>query len=345
MSVQDEGRRVRWGVLGSARVALAVTMPGIARSRNGRILAVASRSSDRARELSEQFSIERVYGGYGELLRDADVEAVYIPLPNSLHKEWTIKAAEAGKHVLCEKPLASNARDAQEMIDACRSYGVLLMEAFAHRFHPQNVYVKNLVDEGRIGKVRLITSVHSSGRPLGNDIRLNKELAGGVLMDKGCYCVNTARFILGSEPLSVAARVVYGDRSGVDERVSAQLEFPGEAVVQFDTSFFLGSAAYHQGYEVFGESGRILVPTGFAQLATYRRNEIVDTEVLVTDDDGNMEKVSIAGEHQWKLEVEYFADRVLLGEAIGHPAENGLANMTVIDAIYTSGRERRVVAP
>ena len=344
MSVQDEGRRVRWGVLGSARVALAVTMPGIARSRNGRILAVASRSSDRARELSEQFSIERVYGGYGELLRDADVEAVYIPLPNSLHKEWTIRAAEQGKHVLCEKPLASDAREAQEMVDACRSHGVLLMEAFAHRFHPQNVYVKNLIDEGTIGKIRGITSIISSDRPSESDIRLSKELAGGVLMDKGCYCVNTARFLLGSEPLSVFARVLYGDRSGVDERVSALVEFPGEAVLQFDTSFLLGPGVYQQGYEVFGESGRILVPSAFGQLATYRRGEIVDTEVHVTDQAGNTETVRIAGAHQWELEVEHFADCVLRGEGIAYPSENGLANMKVIDAIYVSGGEGRAVA-
>ena len=343
MSSGNKGKQVHWGVLGCAAVAQAVTIPGIEHSRNGKVLAVASRVLDKARRFSDQFGIERVYAGYQELLRDPEVEAVYIPLPNSLHKEWTIRAAEKGKHVLCEKPLACNAHDAQEMVDACRNHGVLLMEGFAHRFHPQNIYVKNLIDEGKIGKVLGMTTIHSSGRPSANDIRLSKELGGGILMDKGCYCVNTARFILGSEPVSVFAKVVYGDQSGVDERVSALLEFPGEAKIQFDSSFLLASEVYYQGYEVFGQRGRILVPTGFVQLETDRSGEIVDTEIFVTDDADNTEKITIKGDHQWGLEVEHFADWVLREKDIGFPGENGLANMKVIDALYRSGREGRVV--
>jgi predicted dehydrogenase len=229
------------------------------------------------------------------------------------------------------------------MVDACRGHSVLLMEAFAQRLHPQNVYVKNLIDEGAIGKVRLITSVISSDKPSEGNIRLSRELAGGILMDKGCYCVNTARYLLGSEPISVCARVLYGDRSGVDERVSALLEFPGEAVLQFDSSFLLGPGVYQQGYEVFGESGRIRVPSAFGQIATYRRGEIVETDVFVTDQAGNTEAVRIPGAHQWQLGVEHFADCVRRGEGIAYPGENGLKNMRVIDAIYASGRERRVV--
>ena len=341
---RDKRKQVHWGILGCAGVARAVTIPGIERSRNGTVLAVASRSFDKAQEFSGQFNAERTYGCYEELLGDPDVEAVYIPLPNSMHKEWTLKAAAKGKHVLCEKPLACNAVDSQEMVEACRNRGVLLMEAFAHRFHPHNILVRNLIEEGRIGRVLGMTSNHSSGRPAASDIRLSKELGGGILMDKGCYCVNTARFVLGSEPISAFANVVYGDQSGVDERVIALLEFPDEAKVQFDSSFLLASGVYYQGYEVFGESGRILVPIGFAQLPTYRRGEIIDTDIFITDQANQTEKISVKGEHQWKLEVEYFADCVLQTEDIAFPSENGLANMKVIDAIYASGKEARAVA-
>ncbi len=229
------------------------------------------------------------------------------------------------------------------MVTACRKQGVMLMEGFAHRFHPHNVLVKKLIDEGKIGKVVGMTAVHSSGKPLAGDIRLSRELVGGVLMDKGCYCVNTARFILQSEPRFVFARIEFGRESGVDERVTCMLEFPGNAKVQFDTSYSLAPASYHQGYEVFGESGRIVVPSGFAQLATYRRNEIVDTTVTVIDEANKAEKVVVRGEHQWKLEVEYFADQIMNSGKISFPAEDGLSNMKVIDAIYQSAREGRAI--
>ena len=344
MTPQTENQRVKWGILGCAGVADSVMAPGIRRARNATILAVASRRLKRAQEFAEKFDIDRAYGSYGELLDDTDVQAVYIPLPNSLHREWTIAAAERGKHVLCEKPLACNAREAREMVDACREHGVLLMEAYAHRFHPQNAAVKKLLDEGRIGKVLGMTSVHSSGMPLTNDIRMSTELCGGVLGDKGCYCVNTARFLLGSEPISVFASVAYGSSSGVDERVSAFLEFPDEIKMQFDTSFLLDPEAYYQGYEVFGQSGRILVPNPIVQLETYVDGRIVDTSFTVTDDSG-IERIDVKGAHQWQLEAEYFSDRVLDGGAIGQPAEDGLANMRAIDAIFASAAQERPVSP
>ena len=342
MNPPSLGKTVNWGVLGCASVARAVTIPGITLSSNGKVLAVASRNLDRAKEFSEELDIQRAYGSYEGLLQDSDVEAVYIALPNCLHKEWTIKAAEQGKHVLCEKPLSCGVQEAVEMVEACRQNGVLLMEVFAHRFHPQNTYVKKLIDGGRIGRVVWITSVHASGPPPPDDIRLSKELAGGVLMDKGCYCINTARFILESEPISVFARAQFG-ASGVDERVTATLEFPGDAVVSFDTSFSLAPGTYFQGYEVFGENGRILVPEPFAQLPTYRRGEIVDTRILLTDKGGNTEEIKVDGTHQWQLQVEYFADRVLNGEQIDFPAEDGLLNMKAVEAVYRSAGEGRAV--
>jgi D-xylose 1-dehydrogenase (NADP+, D-xylono-1,5-lactone-forming) len=204
--LKNESRLVNWGVLGVARVAEKVMVPGIQRSGNGMVHAVASRTPEKAVEFAQRVGARVAYGSYEELLRDDLVQAVYIALPNSLHKEWTVRAAEAGKHVLCEKPMATRYADAVEMVDACRRNGVVLMEAFAHRFHPQNVAVKCIVDEDGIGEPTGFVAVHSSSPPQQGDIRLSKELDGGVLADKGCYCVNTARLMLGTEPTSIFAR-------------------------------------------------------------------------------------------------------------------------------------------
>lgn len=346
ISQLDRLSRLRWGILGCARVARQVMAPGIRQSRNGLILAVASRNLETAQMFASSFEIDRTYGNYEQLLDDPDVQAVYIPLPNSLHKEWTIKAAVKGKHVLCEKPLACNAQQAQEMVDACNKHGVLLMEGFDHRFHPQNLQIKQLIDEGRIGKVLRMTAVHSSDRPSSDDVRLSQKLFGGILMDKGCYCVNTARFLFGSEPVAVYAKAEFGAESGVDERMTATLEFPTGGASQFDCSFGLSAGLYRQSYEVFAQNGRIYVPQGFSQVETYRHGTIMETSYFIGKDtavDATADKIDCKGVHLWQLGAEYFADRVLKDEPIQFPAENGLANMKVIDALFQSARQGRPV--
>jgi len=334
-------RKVRWGILGCAGVAAAVALPGIRQSRNGIPRAVSSREISKATDFAGRFGIEKAYGLYEDLLNDPDVDAVYIPLPNSLHYEWTLKAARKSKHVLCEKPLARSAEEARAMAQTCREYGVLLMEAFAYRFHPQNLLVKRLVAEGRIGRIIGITAVHSSGLPSRKaDIRLSRELSGGVLMDKGCYCIDVARFLLESEPVSICAKVDFHSKSGVDDRVTAMLEFPSGARALFDTSYRLQDGAYQQGYEVHGETGRIRVPWGFVQLATYRSNQVVATTIYVTDLLGlNTEEIAVPAAHQWQLEFEYFSDCILQHKPIAFPSEDGQLNMRAIDAIYESGQK------
>jgi len=347
----DSQRKLGWGILGCANVAEQVMAPGIARSRNGTVVAVAEEYPPdtrlaRAKEFAEKFGIEKAYGSYDELLDNAEVEAVYIPQANSLHKKWTIRAAEKGKHVMCEKPLGSNAEEAEEMLAACSRAGVTLMEGYAHRFHPQTLRVKELIDEGRIGRLLHFSAFHASGPPPAGDIRLNKDLAGGVLMDKGCYCLNTARFLFGSEPVSVYATAEFGEESGVDERVVVTLEFPEGKVAHFESSFRLKEGSYTQGYDVFGTQGHIQVPQGYSQIETYRRGTLVDTRFFVSDIavlEPKQETFVCEGVHTWQLEAEYFADRVLKGEEISFPAEDGLANMRAIDAIYRSAREEAIV--
>jgi D-xylose 1-dehydrogenase (NADP+, D-xylono-1,5-lactone-forming) len=332
---------VNWGILGAAKVAKRAVGPGIQRSPNGVIHAIASRSLEKARDYASTFGVPEAYGSYDELLKDPKVQAVYIPLPNTLHKEWTIRAAEAGKHVLCEKPLASNAAEAQEMVDACRRNDVLLMEAFQYRLHPQTQAVKKIIDEGRIGKVVAVASVHSSSRPEEGNIRMKRELGGGPLADKGCYCVSIARLLMDGEPTSVFARGDF-DKDGLDWRVTADLEFQGGRMAWLDTSHKLVGGSYYQGCQIFGEKGRIYIPLPFAQRPVTEQGRIVDTSFVVSSDesmDSVEEKVNVKGVHQWQLEVEYFADRILKSEPLGYPMEDGLAQTKVMDAIYKSARE------
>jgi D-xylose 1-dehydrogenase (NADP+, D-xylono-1,5-lactone-forming) len=337
---------VRWGILGNARVANRAVGPGIQRSSNGVIYAIASRSIERAREYATRFGVPVAYGSYDALLKDSTVQAVYIPLPNTLHKEWTIKAAESGKHVLCEKPFASNVREAQEMVDACRRNNVLLMEAFQYRLHPQNLAVKRLIDEGRIGRVLAVVAVFSASRPPEGNIRLNRSLGGGALGDMGSYCVNVARFFMNAEPKSVSASGHF-DPDGLDWRITGEMEFSDDRAAWMDTNQRLADGAVQMSCEILGDSGRIYIPVPFAQRATTEVGEIVDTSFVVMDDKSldsrSREEVRIKGVHQWQLEVEYFSDRVLRSAPIEYPMENGLAQTKAMDAVYASAREGRPV--
>jgi len=194
--------QIRWGILSTANIAVKRFIPGAVRSRNGVVAAIASRDLHRARDVAESLAIPRAYGSYQELLDDPEVDAIYNALPNSLHAEWTIKAAAAGKPILCEKPLALDADQAHRMIDGCRSHGVLLMEAFMYRFHPQHARVIELIESGAIGELRFVrTAFTFMLEPFPADnVRLSSELGGGALMDVGCYCVNASRMLFGEEP-------------------------------------------------------------------------------------------------------------------------------------------------
>ena len=337
---------LRWGILGCARVAKSVFAPGVQRSANSVLYAVASRTFDKAKKFAADFNIEHAYGSYDEMLGDPRVQAVYNALPNSLHMPWTVTAAEKGKHVICDKPLAANARDAAVMVDACRSHGVQLMEYFTPRFHPQNQQVKKLLDEGRIGKPMRLTITHSTAMPPADDIRLNKQLCGGVLGDMGCYCVNMARYLFAAEPISIYATAQFGKENGIDERISATLFFSDNRVAHIESSYHLDPGHYMQGYELFGSKGRIYVSNPIVHLPTYREQKLVDASIVVNQDvtpKPTKQHIDIPGAHQWQLTTDYFADHVLNGTELQWPGENGLANMKVLDAILQSARESRPV--
>jgi predicted dehydrogenase len=331
---------VQWGIIGCARIAATALIPGVKSSANGDVLAVASRGLEKAQEYARQFDIPRAYGSYEELLDDPEIQAVYVPLPNSLHKEWTIKAAQKGKHVLCEKPIACCAADAQEMSAACRDKGVLLMEAFAQRFHPQYQRAQKLIREGSIGRILRITAAMSRSLYPADDIRMNPSLCGGALMDLGCYCINTARHLVGAEPVSVFATQEIGS-SGVDERTTGTLYFPGGEILQFDTNLYMEDMHFEQGCTVYGEKRNIHIPQAFSQVEILRSGRMAEAALFTTDyriGSHQTETVRIEAVHQWQLELEFFADRVLSQRPIELPGENGVANMRVIDAVVQSAR-------
>jgi D-xylose 1-dehydrogenase (NADP+, D-xylono-1,5-lactone-forming) len=319
--------KVRFGVLGTANIGRVAVNPAIQASSNGELVAVASRDGGRARDFASKAGIPRHHGAYEALLDDPDVDAVYIPLPNSLHRGWTIRAAEKGKHVLCEKPLALTASECREMAAAAEANGVKLMEAFMYRFHPRTEKAKGLVREGAVGALRAIRSAFTFRLTRPENIRLQSELGGGALMDVGCYCVNVSRTLVGAEPVAVQAWATWAP-SGVDAQLAGSLLFEGGVVAQFDCALTLER---REAYEVAGTEAALVVPqaflpgTGDVALSVRRGRE---PEVLH----------SVGGVDQYRLMVEHFADCVLHDRQVRYPPAEAAANMEVIEALYRSAR-------
>ena len=320
--------KFRWGILGCAGIAIRKFIPALREARRTEVLAIASRTREKAQAAAADLDIPRGYGSYDELLADPDVDAIYNPLPNDLHCPWTIRAAAAGKHVLCEKPLAMNAAEVRRMIAACKRHRVVLMEAFMYRFHPQWDLVRSLIAAGRIGDVRLVRATFSFviNRPADN-YRYKLENGGGARMDVGCYCVNAARLVFGCEPERVAASHHISKKLGVDMTTCGVLEFPGKRIAVFDSSFeFHGRF----GIDIEGTGGRIFVPVPW--LPAPDRAEIVLTS------GGNTKTLRARHANQYTLEAEHFADCVRTGSTPRFPASDALANMRVLDAIARSAR-------
>lgn len=325
-------RKIRWGIIGTARIAERLVQ-GIKASQNGTLLAIASRTEEKAKAFARQHSIPRAYGSYEALLKDPEIEAVYNPLPNSLHGEWTIRAAEAGKPTLCEKPMACNAAEAEQMIHATRAHHVLLMEAFMYRFHPQIIRLKEMLDRGDIGALRVIRAAFTFGLYDLNNVRLKKELCGGALMDVGCYCIHFSRYVAGSEPTEVFAVAHIGPESGVDEMVVGTLIFPEGVVAQFDCSFRSAGRAF---CEVVGSEGKIDIPSPWVPGSK--------PGTLTVTKGRTSETIEVGVADSYQLEAEHFGACLIEGTPLFLPPEEGLKNMRVIDAVYRSARNGKPAA-
>jgi len=258
--MSDSGRALRWGVLGVAKI-LNRLGPAFQSSSTARPVAIASRCPDRARAAARNFGFDRAYGGYEELLSDPDIDAVYIPLPNAVHAEWTIKAAERGKHVLCEKPLCPTAAEAADVVANCRALGVRLMDGFMWPHHPRTHRLRQMLDDGAVGEVRRVAAAFTFRMdPFDpKNIRLCPDLAGGSLLDVGCYAVAGIRWAMGAEPVRAFASARHAH--GVDVEVTGQLAFLGDRVASFDCGFTL---PYRAWLEVVGTGGTVRVPRMWA---------------------------------------------------------------------------------
>jgi predicted dehydrogenase len=325
---------LRWGVISTANIGRVAVNPAIQAASNGELLAVASRDSERARSFAEAHSIPRHYGSYQDLLVDADIDAVYNPLPNSLHLEWTVRAADAGKHILCEKPMALNERECREMAAAAAANDVELLEAFMYRFHPRTERVVEMVREGVIGELRAIRSAFTFRLTRPDNIRMDPELGGGALMDVGCYCVNVSRTLAGAEPDEVQATARWA-ASGVDEQLVGTLMFSDGVMAHFDCALTMERC---ESYEVAGTDGYLTVPESFLPGTN-------DARILEHRGRGEVVHHTIAGADEYQRMVEHFGDAVLHGRPLRYTPEEAAQNMRVIEALYRSARGRgRVVA-
>lgn len=327
------GPQLRWGILSTAKIGRKALIPAIRETPNAVVAAIASRDANAAEELSRALEIPLAFGSYEALLESPDVDAVYIPLPNNMHKEWTIRAAEHGKHILCEKPFALNAAEVEEMITAAQEHHVLLAEAFMYRFHPQYTRLREILSEGTLGEIRVIRSAFCFLLENPSNIRLQRSLGGGALMDVGCYCVNMSRLVADAEPIEVEANAVVGASSGVDETLVGVLRFPNDVVAHFDCSF---RTDYREWLQVQGTLGRadLLRPIKPAT----RPGQILLSRGETDDANPMSTTVTSPAANHYQLMAADFADAVLNGKPLRYPPEEGLANMRVIDALYESAR-------
>lgn len=317
--------KVRWGVLGTAKIALAKVIPAMQRSDWCEITAIASRDLNKAQEAAEALGIPNAYGSYEELLADSAIEAVYNPLPNHLHVPWTIKAAAAGKHVLCEKPIALNADEASTLIEVRERTGMRIQEAFMVRTHPQWLETGRLIQAGRIGALRSIAGFFSYDNPDPANIRNQLELGGGALMDIGCYPITISRWMFDAEPLRVMSMIERDPEFGTDSLTSAMLNFPdGHATFTCSTRL-----APYQRMIFHGTEGRIEV------LIPFNAPNDRPTQILVND-----EVVEFPVCDQYEIQGSLFSQALRENRAQPIPLEDAINNMRVIDAIFESAPQK-----
>jgi predicted dehydrogenase len=326
---------LRWGILSTANIAVEKVIPGMRSATRAEILGIASRDKGRAESAARQLGIPRAYGSYEALLADPDIDAVYVPLPNHLHAQWAIAAARAGKHVLCEKPLAMTALEAQAIVDTSRQAGVVIMEAFMYRQHPSWVAVRELIASGRIGRLSAVDSWFSYHLDDPTNIRNIREVGGGALYDIGCYSINLSRMLFGEEPASVAAAIVRDPASEVDVLTSALLVFPS-GVATFTCATRVEP---DQRVSIYGTTGRIEIEIPFNIPPN------LPTRVFVTAGGDPpvapaTEILEFAPADAYGVEVDRFAEAVLDGATVPITGEDSVANMRVIERLFAAGEAR-----
>lgn len=280
--------RVRWGIIGTANIAKISFIPAVRQTETGEIRAVGSRSAEKAEAFAKEHGIPRAYASYEAVLDDPEIDAVYIPLPNTMHAEWIVRAAEAGKHVFCEKPLTMTYEEAKRAVQACKDAGVMLVEAFVYRFHRQTRRIRELLDAGEIGEVlHTDARFHYAYEGPADNIRLRPEVGGGALLDIGCYVLSWARFVMGGLPLAVVSTLVPDEPTGVDKTAVATLRFARGRTANVSSGIRMFG---EQHATIYGTRGLIDISHPFhpkpardgspgAQVRLYKRGEALDVSV------------------------------------------------------------------
>jgi predicted dehydrogenase len=326
---------VRWGILSTAGIATGKVIAGMQHADRCEVLAIASRDERRARDAASSLGIPRAYGSYEALLADPDVDAVYVPLPNHLHPEWTMRAARAGKHVLCEKPLAMTAAEAREMVAACEDAGVRLMEAFMYRLHPSWVAAREVVASGRIGSLVAVDTWFSYFNDDPANIRNIREAGGGALYDIGCYAVNLSRMLFGAEPTGLKASITRDPDSGVDIVTSAILEF-ATGVATFTCSTRMEP---EQRVDIYGTRGRIRIPIPF-NIPPDRPTSVLIVAGGEPPVSPGVEERTFPARDPYAVESEAFATAILDGGPLPTPPADAIANLEVIEALFAAADRR-----
>ena len=321
--------KIRWGVLSTARIGTKQVIPAMQQGQYCEVTAISSRDMDRAQTAAEALDIPKAYGSYEELLADPEIDAVYNPLPNHLHVSWSIKALEAGKHVLCEKPIALSAAEGQQLVDAARQHPHLkVMEAFMYRHHPQWQLAKRLVNEGQIGKLRTIQTIFSYYLVDPKNVRNQADIGGGGMMDIGCYAISLSRFIFEAEPERVVGIVEYDPLFKTDRLASAIMDF-GRGTATFTCGTQLAS---YQRVNILGTQGRVEIEIAF--------NAPPDRPCRVWRQRGDeVEEILLPVVDQYTIQGDLFAQAILNDTPVPTPIEDAVANMQVIERIFESAQE------
>ncbi|MFL5801078.1 MAG: Gfo/Idh/MocA family protein [Roseiflexaceae bacterium] len=327
-------RTVRWGVLSTAKIGTQKVLPAMQRGQYCEVVAIASRDLARAKEEAAQLGIPKAYGSYEELLADPAIDAVYNPLPNHLHVPWSIKAIEAGKHVLCEKPIGLSSAEAQELVDVAKRHPRLkVMEAFMYRHHPQWRRTQQIVESGGIGELRTIHSFFSYYNDDPGNIRNMADIGGGGLMDIGCYNISLSRLIFGAEPRRIMGVVEYDPHFQTDRLASGILDF-GRGTATFTCSTQLTS---YQRVNIYGTTGRIEIEIPF--------NAPPDRPCRMWHHQGDtIEEIVLEVCDQYTIQGDLFSQAVLDNTPVPTPLEDAVANMRAIEAVVESGRRGAWVA-
>lgn len=325
--------KIKWGVISTANIGTGKVIPAMQRGKYSDVIAIASRNIASAQKAAKELKIAKAYGSYEEILTDKEVDAIYIPLPNHLHVKWLIKSLQAGKHVLCEKPITMNYQDALDLYEEVKKFPDLkVMEAFMYRHHPHIQQTRKLIRDGVIGDLKNMHAVFTYHNVDPTNIRNMADIGGGGLLDIGCYCISISRFMFDAEPLRVSSIIDFDPEFKTDRLVSAVLEFDkGSATFSCSTQL-----SHHQHTLIFGSKGKIELRQPFTPQADEK------TFIIKTDSNG-LEEIEFDAVDQYTLQGDYFSKAIMDNTEVFTPLEDAIANMKVINAVFESARKGSAV--